>query len=340
MLKTPKKIIWPKVSFILLTINDVKGVEKCLKSVNLQDYPKMKIDTVVVDNGSTDGSAEMAKKLGARVFIHPEGDLYSNWIRGMRRIKGDYFFYLEQDIVLRDKNFIKNMIYPHLIDKRLIATCTKEYPKADMHWAARFLSYHVSQCDPLLDFLTPKLENTFVETHKDYTVCKYELGKIPPIARMFYRVKYLKQTPSWKAENYFDHDFITQCVKAGFKYWGFVPKAGYYHYHVRDFGHLLRKRVRNLGMHYFPYNHETEYPWLHTNSKKEVVKIFGFVIYANTLILPLVRGFLRFLKYKDPVLLSEPVVTVGVTDILLWRFLTNKVGREIISNSFRTLFSQ
>jgi glycosyltransferase involved in cell wall biosynthesis len=330
----------PRVGFILLTYNDVKGAEKCIKSVKMQDYPKSLVDLVVVDNGSKDGSEKMARKLGARVFVQPKGTLYSNWIYGMHKLKCDFFFYLEQDIVLKDKNFIRKMIAPHLEDNRLMATFTKEYPKRDMSLTCQYLSYHYSQCDPLLEFLSPKREDLEQEKKGDYIVYKYELGKIPPVARMLYRVKYLKKTPNWKTDNYFDHDFITTNVKAGYPYFAYVPEAGYYHYHVTSYWHFLKKRVRNLGLHYFAYSDKTEYPWLHTDNKKEVLWMIGFVLYANTLVLPFIRGFLRMLKHRSPVLLMEPIVTIGVTDVLLWNFLKNNAGRKIISNSFRTLLSR
>ncbi len=331
-----KEVNWPKVSFILLTLNDRKGIERCIKSLWRQDYPKKLIDLVAVDNGSKDESAETAKKNGARVFVYPKGTPYSNWTKGMKQIKGDYFFYLEQDIVLRNKNFIKDMIKPLLEDDKLVATFTKEYPKNDMHWVCRYLSYHYSQCDPLLEYLFLPVEKSFIEKKKGYIVCKFEDKKIPPAARMFYRVKYLKKTPNWTTKNYFDHDFLINCVRSGYPYFGYVPEAGYYHYHVRDFKHLMQKRIRNLGMHFFPEYGKYHYTILDTKNKWEVIRLVWFVIYANLFFLALIRGFIRFLKHKDWVLLTEPIITISVTDILLWSFINNKTGREMILNSFKS----
>jgi glycosyltransferase involved in cell wall biosynthesis len=326
---------WPKISFVLLTFNDGNGVRKCIKSVKKQDYPRNKIEIIVVDNGSTDNSVSIAKKLGARVFIEPEGTLYSNWVFGLHKVTGEYMFYLEQDIVLRGKNFIKEMIKPMLEDTRIIATFTKEYPKKDMHWVTRFLSYHYSQCDPLLELLFDKLENKFVENHKKYKLCEFD-EKLQPACRMFYRIKYLKKTPNWKAENYFDHDFVINCVRSGFSYFAYVPEPGYYHYHVQDFKHFLQKRVRNMHMHYFDYYDKGDYITLNTKDKCQVIKLIGFVIYANSFILPTIRGFIRFLKHKDWVLLTEPIITIGATDALLLAFLKDKRGRRFISELFKT----
>lgn len=334
--KDVRKIKWPKVSFILLTYNGGGGVKKCLDSVDKQSYPKNLIDTVVVDNGSSDNSVGIAKKYKARVFVHPEGNLYSNWVRGLHKCRGEFVFYLEQDIVLRGKNFIKSMIKPLLEDDRLMATFTKEYPKKDMHWAARFLSYHYSQCDPLLEFLFDKLENKIVEKHSNYFVCKFD-QKLQPACRMFYRIKYLKKTKNWKSKNYFDHDFVINCVNAGYPYFAYVPKPGYYHYHVTSFNHLMTKRVRNMNMHYFDNYNKGDYTILNVKDKKQVLKLILFFVYANLVIPPTIRGLVRFFKYKDWVLLTEPIVTIGVTDALLVAFLKDDRGRKYISTSFSSL---
>lgn len=336
--KINAKIKWPKVSFILLTLNDVKGTEKCLRSVKMQDYPKGLIDIVVVDNGSTDGSEKVAKKMGARVFSQPKGTLYSNWIYGMHRVKGEYFFYLEQDIELRDKSFIKKMIKPMLEDKRIIASFTKEHPNKEMHWTARFLSYHHAQADPLLELVFDKLEKKFVSKADGYMLCKFD-ERLQPAVRMFYRVRHLKKTPNWKAENYFDHDFAIRCVRAGYPYFAYVPEPGYYHYHVKNFKHFLQKRIRNMHLHYFDYHDKGSYVILNIKDKRSVIKLIAFFIYANLLFPATIRGILRFIKHRDPVLLTEPIITIGVADALLFAFLTDKRGRTYISNSLKTLIS-
>lgn len=332
-----QQIKWPKVSFVLLTFNGGDGVRTSIESVKKQDYPKNKIEIVVVDNGSTDDSVAIAKNLGARVFIEPKGTLYSNWVVGLHEVTGEYMFYLEQDIILRGKNFIKEMIKPMLKDTRLMATLTREYPRRDMHWVTKFLSYHYSQCDPLLEFLFDKLESKFVEDHKNYKVCKFD-EKLQPACRMFYRIEYLKKTPNWAAKNYFDHDFVINCVRSGFPYFGYVPEPGYYHYHVRDFKHFLQKRVRNMHMHYFDYYDKSDYITLNTKDRSQVIKIIAFTIYANSFVLPAIRGFFRFLQHRDWVLLTEPVITIGVTDTLLFAFLKDKRGRKFITQSIRTTF--
>lgn len=339
MLKKRKKVDWPKVSFLLLTYNGEDGVRKCLESIRKQDYPADLIDIVVVDDGSTDNSVKIAKSFGSRVFISGKRDMYLSWAIGLHKIKGEFVYLVEQDIELRNKDFLKKMIKPLILDKTLAASFTRKYPRQNQPWVTRFISYHPAQCDPLYEYLTPKVEDSFVKKRDDYRECKFELGKLPPFGRMFYRVSFMKKTPIWKMERCFDHDLLVKMIRAGYDRYAYVPSTGIYHNHAPSLAHLIKKRVRNLQIHYFPYQETLEYRWLDTGDRKSILKAVLWVIYANLLIPATVRGFLRFLKYKDWALLMEPLVTVATTDVILWNFFKNRVGREILIKSFRTLIT-
>lgn len=333
-----KKTEWPRISFIFVAYNDAQGVKRCLESVRQQSYPQNLIDIVFVDDGSTDDSVVVAKSFGARVFVNPKGYIYKNWIFGLHKIEGDFIFSLETDIVLAGKDFIKKMVLPMLEDNRIIASFTDEKSSPDMHWSARFLTYTHAMCDPLLEFLLDKLENKIVEKKKSYALCKFD-EKFQQTVRMFYRVEYLKKTPNWKAKNYFDHDFVINCVRAGYSYFAYIPDPGYIHYTVKSLKQLIYKRVRNVKMHFLPYYKKTDYVFLDTGKRRDVLRLILFVIYANLFIPATIRGFMRFLKHKDWVLLMEPIITIGITDVLLLTFLRDKQGRTYISDSFHSLIS-
>lgn len=56
----------PDLSVIIITKNEAHNIEGCLASVAFAD------ERVVVDAGSTDGTAEIAQRLGARVTVTPD----------------------------------------------------------------------------------------------------------------------------------------------------------------------------------------------------------------------------------------------------------------------------
>ncbi len=59
------------ISVVILTYNEITNIERCLASVSWSD------DVVIVDSGSTDGTCELAEKLGARI-IYREFDNFAN----------------------------------------------------------------------------------------------------------------------------------------------------------------------------------------------------------------------------------------------------------------------
>jgi glycosyltransferase involved in cell wall biosynthesis len=51
------------VSVVILNWNGGDYLRRCVKSVLETDYPRNLIEVIIVDNGSTDGSAKSVKKM-------------------------------------------------------------------------------------------------------------------------------------------------------------------------------------------------------------------------------------------------------------------------------------
>jgi glycosyltransferase involved in cell wall biosynthesis len=61
----------PTVSFVIPVLNDATGLARCLGSIKSNDYPGERLEVIVVDNGSTDGSDDVAVRAGATVLRLP-----------------------------------------------------------------------------------------------------------------------------------------------------------------------------------------------------------------------------------------------------------------------------
>lgn len=59
----------PSITIVVPVKNEEKYVGKCLQSLISQDYPDDKVKVVVVDNGSTDRTAEIVRRYGDRVVL-------------------------------------------------------------------------------------------------------------------------------------------------------------------------------------------------------------------------------------------------------------------------------
>ena len=98
----------PLVSVVVITKNEEKNIENCLKSVLNQTYPNDRIEIIVVDNNSTDRTKEIAEQYTAKVFNRgPERSAQRNF--GAQQAQGRYYFYLDADMALGD-NVIRECV--------------------------------------------------------------------------------------------------------------------------------------------------------------------------------------------------------------------------------------
>ena len=87
----------PLVSVIVTTRNNRETIDACLLSVKAQDYPN--IETVVVDNFSTDDTADIAKQYTDNVYqLGPERSTQRNY--AVDKATGDYVVIIDSDMEL------------------------------------------------------------------------------------------------------------------------------------------------------------------------------------------------------------------------------------------------
>jgi glycosyltransferase involved in cell wall biosynthesis len=91
----------PDISIIVTTRNEEKHIASCLRSIKHQTYSQENIETIIVDNNSTDKTVEIAQQYTDKIFIHgPERSAQRNY--GVEKSAGNYFLYLDADMILSE----------------------------------------------------------------------------------------------------------------------------------------------------------------------------------------------------------------------------------------------
>jgi glycosyltransferase involved in cell wall biosynthesis len=89
----------PLVSVVVTTRNEENNLGNCLLSLQGQTYPQEKIETIVVDNHSTDQTVAIAHRYTRKVFQKgPERSTQRNF--GLKKARGKYVMYLDADMIL------------------------------------------------------------------------------------------------------------------------------------------------------------------------------------------------------------------------------------------------
>jgi glycosyltransferase involved in cell wall biosynthesis len=88
---------WPLVSVIVPTKNSAGTIEKCLKSIVEQTYPK--IEVVIVDGLSRDNTRKIADEFKARIVTSPSKRSEARNM-GAELSKGEYLLFIDSDMEL------------------------------------------------------------------------------------------------------------------------------------------------------------------------------------------------------------------------------------------------
>ena len=104
----------PSVSVLIPVYNEEESIERTLDSILTSDYPKEKLEIIVIDDGSTDNSLELAKKFeskGVKIFHKENGGKGSALNYGIQRAKGEIIFSMDADTFVNPDSLIRMVRY-------------------------------------------------------------------------------------------------------------------------------------------------------------------------------------------------------------------------------------
>ncbi|HOX25962.1 MAG TPA: glycosyltransferase [Candidatus Krumholzibacteria bacterium] len=90
---------WPPVTIVIPAFNEERHLEACLSSLRDLDYPRDRLEIIVVDNGSTDRTGTIARGGGARVLELPRGFVGAVRNLGAASASGEFVAFLDADCV-------------------------------------------------------------------------------------------------------------------------------------------------------------------------------------------------------------------------------------------------
>lgn len=99
----------PLLSIIVIAHNEEKMLPLCLDSLMGLDYPKDKLEIVVVDNNSTDRTKDIIKKYPVKYAFEKKKGRASARTKGIKEASGKFIAFIDADCIA-DKNWIKNLV--------------------------------------------------------------------------------------------------------------------------------------------------------------------------------------------------------------------------------------
>ena len=116
------------VSIVMPTLNSMRTLDACLKSIREQNYPQEKIEIIIIDGGSTDATKQTAEKYNCK-FI--EGGYKDNQEPrkgiGLLNASKDLVAYIDSDNILPDSEWMNQSVKPFLEISDLTGAETLRY---------------------------------------------------------------------------------------------------------------------------------------------------------------------------------------------------------------------
>lgn len=98
-----------KISVVIPAFNEEELIGKCVEAVKNQTFPKKQYEILVIDNNSTDKTAEIARNLGATVlpYVQKQGFAVTKQF-GTHKAKGEIIAYTDADSI-PDTNWLETI---------------------------------------------------------------------------------------------------------------------------------------------------------------------------------------------------------------------------------------
>ncbi len=100
-----------KVSIIIPAFNEEEMLPLCLESIQSLDWPEEYVEVIVIDNGSTDNTVQVAISFGAEVYQKKEATVSGLRNFGAEKSSGDILAFVDADCIVSPDWLKKSQIY-------------------------------------------------------------------------------------------------------------------------------------------------------------------------------------------------------------------------------------
>ena len=304
----------PSISIIIPTYNSARALGKCLESVRAQDFPADKIEIIIIDAGSCDGTLEIASKYEVdKVLSNPLKTGEAGKAVGIEAASGEIIAFIDSDNILDGEDWLSRMARPLEDPEIFMSECYAfSYRPTDSlvdRYCALmgmndpihlFIGNHDRHCE-----LTGRWTGLPVKSidRGDYFDATLEKEAVPTMGAngSLIRKSAIKQVEI--GDYYFDIDVVYQLVCKGYSRVAMVKK-GIIHLYCPDIRTFARKQKRRINdfLHYKRLG-QRDYP-----HQKYFWGYVRFII-CSLLVFPLiVQSMLGYSRKRDSAWFIHPII--------------------------------
>src|ERR1700722_16216802 len=132
---------YPRVSFIMTTLNAEAILENCLASIARQTYPRDRYEIILADAHSTDRTRDIAKKYGAIILDDDGKDMEEGKRLALRRATGEFIVFVDADNEITHADYIELAVKALAANPQALGVESYYLPSPKMSSFCAYLSH-------------------------------------------------------------------------------------------------------------------------------------------------------------------------------------------------------
>ena len=332
---------FPSLSIIIVTKNVERTLPKLLQTISSQNYPRSKMDLIIIDGRSTDKTLDTIAKSKLNVQVvqgkYPN-DPEACKGEGLNMAKGEIVGLIDSDNYLPHKNWLKKMVSPLMENKNLVGSYTWRfaYRKSDKA-LNRYFSL-IGSADPIGLYLGKADKLSYIsdkwigfgkvtKNKNQYFIVKFDKDHFPTLGSngFFARRAYLikgKVGP----RKFFHIDVPFDILKYNLNSYAVVKDDIIHDTSVGSLIGYVKKRANYMKLHYQKRAKDRRYFVFDARSKNDIFRLFLFIAFTFTFIQPLYVSIKGYFKIRDGAWFLHPVfcflIALGYSYAVISRKLT------------------
>jgi glycosyltransferase involved in cell wall biosynthesis len=314
----------PSVTVIIPTFNEEGRLGRCLESVTRQDYPPDRLEILVVDDDSTDGTVEIARSFGARVLRNGEHNIERGKSIGARAAAGDLILLMDADNSLPEPGWL-SCAAAALRDNPEAAGAqsawfdySRDDPTANRYCALFGINdpfaYYLRKRDKLTWFEKDwEIVGELLVSEDDYFLVRFTASDMPTIGSQGYLIsRELLQSTDY-VPYLFHMEMNLELVRRGRDTFVML-RSSIAHDHCSTAGVLLSKLRRNFNL-FLEQREIRSYRWESTALERA-----GALVRMLTVIVPLVDSVRGYRSVRDRAWFLHPAICVAVPSMYAYLY--------------------
>lgn len=310
---------WPKVSFIIPTLNAAALLDNCLASIARQTYPRDRYEIILADAMSKDGTREIAAKYGAIVIDDRGRDMEQGKRLALQHATGEYIVFVDADNELTHSDYLELAIRALAENPQALGVESYYLPSPKMTSFCAYVTALLHISDPICWLMTvsPRLVAREGEVER-WTIpgdsMAYPLG-----ANGFvFRRADLEAVRA--REQFQDTHVALHLMEMGKREWLRIRGRGVHHYYVQTLPAFVQKRRRAM-VHFLNVRGDTDVSWL---KQKPPVPGWLAALYCASIVGPAYHTVVGLARDRDVRWLWHVPTSVGSVLGTAWGWFTHR----------------